>query len=80
MTGPDSHKSTIHVLFTLENLITLHKLIIKWIIEERKNDKKGRLTKQGIEIGREKFLQNPALFRNRNLAPSKEKSYVEKKF
>ena len=24
MTGPDSHKSTIHVLFTLENLITLH--------------------------------------------------------
>ena len=80
MTGPDSHKSTIHVLFTLENLITLHKLIIKWIIEERKNDKKGRLTKQGIEINKEKFLQNPALFRNRNLAPSKEKSYVEKKF
>ena len=67
-------------MLTLENLITLHKKMIKWIIDEKNKDKKGRLTRQGKEVNRERLYQNPALFRNINLAPSKEKSYVEKKF
>ena len=55
-------------------------MVVKWIIDEREKSKKGRLTRSGIEINRERLCQNPALFRNKNLAPAKEKSYVEKKF